>query len=81
MCYLLILHNIHYAKLIVLKNKPSTRLGFMFTVYPICLLGVLIKRGKDNKNLSVVKESNIHHLVINKSNLRFFVCASRVILN
>jgi len=33
--FLLILHNIHYAKLIALKNKPSTRLGFMFTVYPI----------------------------------------------
>ena len=78
--HLLILHNIHYAKLIVLKISQALGLALCSRL-PYLLIGVLINRGKNNKNLSVVKESNIHHLVIDKSNLRFFVCASRVILN
>lgn len=80
MCFLLILHNIHYAKLIVL-NKAKHYAWLYVHGLPYLLIGVLINRGKNNKKLSVVKESNIHHLVINKRNLRFFVCASRVILN
>ena len=80
MCFLLILHNIHYAKLIALKISQALGLA-LCSRFTLLLIGVLINRGKDNKKLSVVKESNIHHLVINKRNLRFFVCASRVILN